>query len=205
VLRLLLIIGILGFSFTPLSKGPDFEADLRSIVIEFENYLDDADKCRDLNKEASALSRTIKQYVNANKGMKTEKLMELKLLAKKATALKYYIERLRDTGWTMTPNDKFRLGNEVVDGEWEDVKKGAYCVSIIKITFDEYEGYLIENPGEIGMMVRYSWKKPHEIGGGTVTMPIYEKTVQKLFDTKTHPERKQAEIFNIKCTPFPGY
>ena len=124
-------------------------------------------------------------------------------VARDASCVKYAIEALRDTGWTMTPIEKFERGCDVLGADLDYINKDQYHVYIIQVTVNEFVAHLLENPDSHGNLVRYSWKKAFEIGGGIVNMALYENTVMRIFDNEFQPERYPAEVFNIVCKPFP--
>lgn len=213
---LILLHFVCATSFYALGNGGDkdkgkkkegveapYMAKLNDIVIRFQSDVYEVEKCRVLMKEASGLSREVKNFMRTTATLNQEEKNILLNLAKDASAVKYAIEALRDTGWTITPISKFERGCDVLGADMDFVNKDQYCVYIIQVTVNEYVAHLLENPDSHGNMVRYSWKKAYEIGGGIVNLALYESTVMRIFDNDTKPERYPAEVFNIRCTPFP--
>lgn len=180
-----------------------YKAKLHDIVVRFQDHVYEVDKCRVLMKESLALSREVKKFLRVTSTLTTEEKDLLLNIAKDAASVKYAIEALRDTGWTITPIDKFERGCDVLGADLDYINKDQYHVYIIQVRVNDYVAHLLENPDPHGNMVRYSWKKAYEIGGGIVNMALYEKTVMRIFDNESKPERYPAEVFNIVCTPFP--
>lgn len=209
----LIIIGLFASSFTDKDKDKKkkkeegveapYKLKLTDLVIRFQADVYEVEKCRVLMKEASALSREVKKFMRATSTLTVEEKEILLNLSKDASAVKYTIEALRDTGWTITPISKFERGCDILGADMEFINKDQYCVFLIQVTVNEFVAHLLENPDLHGNMIRYSWKKAYEIGGGIVNMALYESTVMRIFDNDTKPERYPAEVFNIICTPFP--
>ena len=205
MIRLLIILFLFFPGNSAKTKLKEFTADLNEIVEGFKMNIMDREHCMRLKQKASSLAREAKKYVKATPDLDDELKMEFLDIVKKGKALKVYISCLRDTGMYITSLEQFNYANDFVYGDLEYMHKAQYCTEVLIFNIDEFVAYLIKNPDPKGFMIRYSWKKPHEIGGGTITLPVYEESVQILFDNQMHPERLEVELFNIICTPFPDY
>lgn len=203
--RLLILLILLLPGNSVKNKLKEFNHDLDGIVAEFKMNILDRDHCMRLKVDASKLAREVKQYVKDSPGLDNEMKMEFLEIAKKGKALRVYISCLRDTGMYITSLRQFNYANDFIYGDIEYMKKSQYCAEVLILSIDEFVAYIVKNPEPKGFMIRYSWKKPHEIGGGTITLPVYEESVQILFDNQIHPERTEIELFNIICKPFPQY
>ena len=203
--RLLIILVFLIPGNSAKNKLKEFNVNLDSIVEEFKMNIMARDHCMRLKRDASVLAREVKKYVKATPDLNADMKEEFLEIAKKGTALKVYISCLRDTGMYITSLKQFNYANSFIYGDLEYMHKAQYCTEVLILNIDEFVAYIVKNPESKGFMIRYSWKKPHEIGGGTITLPVYEESVQILFDNQMHPERTEVELFNIICTPFPDY
>ena len=180
-----------------------YTARLTDIVHRFQDEVYEVEKCRVLMEEASGLAREVNKFMRATPTLNQEEKEVLTKLAKDAAGVKYAIEALRDTGWTITPIAKFERGCDVLGADLDYIKKDQYCVYIIQVTVNELAAHLLENPSANGNMIRYSWKKAYEIGGGIVNLALYGESVNRIFDNESKPERYPAEVFNLVCAGFP--
>ncbi|PCH95057.1 MAG: hypothetical protein COB85_04930 [Bacteroidetes bacterium] len=203
--KILIILILLFPGNNAKNRLKEFNAKLDHIVQVFKLNILDRDLCLKLKLDASKLARDVKKYVQATPDLAISMKSELLEVAKKGKALNVYISCLRDTGMYITSLKQFNYANNFVYGDLEYMHKAQYCSEVLIFSIDEFVAYIVKNPEPKGFMIRYSWKKPHEIGGGTITLPVYEESIQILFDNQMHPERLEVELFNIICTPFPDY